>query len=99
MTAVRPNRPSAEGGGSRAGVSWGCSHPPGLALKGAEQAPTLLQRMQILSHLAHLGDEFTLLDTHKPLCAITDVGCSLLLSLCPVLQCLAVTARHRSLGW
>lgn len=87
MDAVRPKagvlaEPDAlqrvEGAEQR--CPGGCSHPPGLALKGGEQAPTLLQRglMQILSHLAHLGEEFTLLDIHKPLCAISDVGCSLL---------------------
>lgn len=105
-------RSFAEGGGSRAGgARGGCSHlPPGLASPsagsegrwgGTQPLPTLLWRgpdADPLPALAHLGDEFTLLDIHKPLRAMADVDVPFFLSLAPVLQCLAVTPRHYGLG-
>lgn len=75
--------------------------PPGLACscssagrEGRWEAPSLLRRgpdADPLPALAHLGDEFPLLDIHKPLRAITDVGCSLL---SVTLPCASVSCCH-----
>lgn len=95
MAAVRPKagvlaEPDAlqrvEGAEQR--CPGGCSHPPGLALKGGEQAPTLLQRglMQILSHLAHLGDG-----------TLCHLRCGMLPSFCHSALCFSVLLSLRGI--